>query len=137
MATRLHPFDHKDNINDDLFLVTESKTTRSSTAMKASKSGIVVDYISNSMLLDCLSTHANFDKPNSYLPILGWFNDEHYKLDDINMCFTYMCKLSCNTSPWYISCANYLDFHLISYANYSCIKTLIVQQQREVKMDDL
>ena len=44
-------------------------------------SNIVVDYMPNSMLHDCLYTRANLDIPNSYLPMLGWFNGEHYQLD--------------------------------------------------------
>lgn len=101
---------------------------------------IGVDYMPNSMLHDCLFKHVvscSLDTDRVYSPMLGWFNDEHYKLDDINMYLTYMCKLSCNTSCWYISCDNSLNFHLMTYANYSCIKTLIVQQWRDIKTDDL
>ena len=34
-------------------------------------SNIIVDYMSNSILHDCLYTHANLDMPNNYLPMLG------------------------------------------------------------------
>ena len=72
-----------------------------------------------------------------YSPILGWFNDEHYKSLDLNKSFTYICKLSCIIFMRFISFDNTLALYVMTYENYSCINVSRVQQLREVKMDDL
>jgi hypothetical protein len=69
----------------------------------------------------------NFD-----LPPLGWFNDGHFTLhENINMCFTYICKLSCNIASW--KCSHYLMSY---YLDYLC-STLHVQYERCVQTDDI
>ena len=86
------------------------------------------------LLHNCLFEHdvaRHFQTLNFRLPMLGWCNDEHFHvLDDINMCLTYICKLSCD------ACGNDSNDLLSYYNNYVC-STLNVQQGRRIKMDDV
>jgi hypothetical protein len=60
-----------------------------------------IELIPNNLLHDHLFRHVvacNLENINFRLPILGWFNDEHYKFQDHAMCFTDICKRSCDIS---------------------------------------
>ena len=54
--------------------------------------------VSNELLHVCLFKHlvaCNFETIKMYLPMLGWFNDEHCQFD-MNKSLICMWKLSCN-----------------------------------------
>ena len=61
--------------------------------------------------------------------MLEWFNDGHCKKNVITKSFTYICKSCCNTFLGIVSCVN--------FDNHSCINMLLLQQLREIKMDDI
>jgi hypothetical protein len=82
-----------------------------------------VDYGPNS------SKHSVFTHLESLhfcAKLLGWFNDEHYNLQDN----TFICKLSCD-ERW-----NMTSKLLRYYNNYLCW-TLNLQKGKGVKMDDI
>jgi hypothetical protein len=92
----------------------------------------------NILLQNCLfqdDVARNFVPFYFCLPILGWFNDEHYIFQADAMYLTYICKLSCNNFMWFVSCDNSLDIYFKGHANYLCIYVSYVQQLREVQMD--
>jgi hypothetical protein len=97
-----------------------------------SNSGI--DFMPNSLLQDCLIkpvVACNLEIFNFDLPILGWFNDGHCKVNYNDKCFTYICNLSCHTCFWNMT--NRVRHY---YELYSC-ETLFVKHVRGVKTDDI
>ena len=77
-----------------------------------------IDCRPNSLRHDYLSKYyvsRHLESLNFCLPILGWFNDEHCKLQDFIMRFTYICKLGCNNCCW-----NITDDIVSYYNNYLC-----------------
>jgi hypothetical protein len=73
---------------------------------------------------------STFDTLNFGLPTLGWFNEEYYNLHGVNMSFTYIYKLSCDT------CLPMTN-DLLSYYNTCLCQILNVQHGRSVKADDI
>jgi hypothetical protein len=101
---------------DDLDMLKEKKLLRMLDHFDmTSNSGI--NFIPISMLHDSLFkpvVASNFEILNFDLPTLGWFNDGHFTLhENINMCFTYICKLSCNIASW--KCSHYLMSYYLDY----------------------
>ena len=99
-----------------------------------------INYGPNTLLQNCLFQHdvaQNFETLNFELPILGWFNDEYNTLEDAILCFTYICKLSCNTFMWFVSCDNSLALYFTRHANYPRQNVAYAQLLRGVKTDDI
>ena len=69
--------------------------------------------------------------------MLGWFNDKHCQSFNMNMSFTYMCKLSCNIFMPLTSCDNILVLYFMTFEGCSCITVSHVPQLRSVKMNDI
>jgi hypothetical protein len=119
---------------DDLAMLKENKLIRMLYHFDmTSNSGI--NFMPDSMLHDSFFkpvVACNFEILNFGVPTLGWFNDEHFSLhENINMCFTYTCKLGCNTCSW--KSIHYLMSYCLSYL----CSTLNVQYERFVKTDDI
>ena len=88
--------------------------------------------MSNNLLQGCLIQYimaSNYDTLNVGLPNLGWINDEHYNWQGINMCFTYICKLSCD------ACVIVTN-DLRGYFNTCFCDKVNVQLGRTIKTDD-
>jgi hypothetical protein len=96
-------------------------------------SNVGIHSMPNNLLQNCLIQHcvaSKFETLQFGLPTLGWFNDEHYNLKEVNMCFTYICKLSCDTCVMGTN-----DF--LSYYNTGICTTLNGKHERAVKTDDI
>jgi hypothetical protein len=117
---------------DDLDMLKEKKLIRMLDHFDmTSNSGI--NFMPNRMLHDSLFkplVASNLANINFILPILGWFNDEHYKFQDHIMGFTDICTLSCHIPYWNLSNI------LIHYEEY-LRKTLNAQSERSNKTDDI
>ncbi|PNT76050.1 hypothetical protein BRADI_1g43423v3 [Brachypodium distachyon] len=108
-------------------------------------SNICVHYLPNSCLHDCMNISAltcskfqhlvvtNLGTINYYSPVLGWYNGEQCK-PNTRHCFTYICKKTfCQFSCWNVIHDDCLTNYLMRF----CYKTLIVQERRCIKMDDI
>jgi hypothetical protein len=96
-------------------------------------SNVGIHSMSNNLLQNCLIQHdvaSKFETLHFGLPTLGWFNDEHYNLKGVNMCFTYICKLSCD------KCLMGTN-ELLCYYNTSICTEFNGKHDRAVKTDDI
>lgn len=96
-------------------------------------SNIGINPIPNNLLQNFLFQHdvaRNLETLNYDLTILGWFNDEHFTLRGNKICFTHICKLSCD------ACWN-MTTKILRYYNNSLCSTLNLQKGIGVKMDDI
>jgi len=89
--------------------------------------------MSNTLLQNCFIPYnvaSNFDTLNFGLPTLGWFNDEHYNLQRVNMSFTCFYKLNCDAC---LAVTN----DILSHSSIYVCKALDVQHGRAIKTDDI
>jgi hypothetical protein len=102
---------------DDLAMLKENKLIKMLDHFyMTSNNGI--DFMPNRLLHDRLFKPIvafNLENLNISLPILGWFNDGHYKFEDRIMSFTDICKLSCDISYWNLS---YILIHYKKYVKH-------------------
>jgi hypothetical protein len=88
-----------------------------------------IHYMINNLLHNCLIQHVaagNFGTLHFGLLTLGWFNDKHNKMKGVNLCFTYIYKLSCDT------CLTRTN-DLLSYYNHCICPELNRQHGRLLK----
>ena len=96
-------------------------------------SNVGIHSMPNNLLKNCLIQHcvaSKFETLHFGFPTLKWFNDEHYNLKGVNMCFTYICKLSCD------KCLMGTN-ELLRYYNTGICTKLNGKHERSVKTDDI